>query len=108
MLLLLVIPFGLLWLLIAGHRDRLGFGNLSIRGALVLAFLAFEVLLLGITELSSIGHHFTAGTVAILWLIVILILLFAARTQIISLVQRARSRRWRPVRTDGPCETIER
>ncbi len=91
MLLLLVIPFGLLWLLIAGHRTRLGFGNLSIRGALVLAYLAFEVLLLGITELSSAGHHFTAGTVAILWLIVIIILLFAARTQITGLVRRARS-----------------
>ena len=61
MLLLLVIPFGLLWLLIAGHRTRLGFGNLSIRGALVLAFLAFEVLLLGITELSSVGTPFHGG-----------------------------------------------
>lgn len=91
MLLLLVIPLGLLWLLIAIHRQRLGFGNLSIRGALVLAFLAFEVLLLGITELTSIGHHFTAGAVASLWLIVIAILLFAAKAQIISLVQRARS-----------------
>ena len=59
-----MIPFGLLWLLIAAHRQRLGFGNLSIRGALVLAYLAFEVLLLGITELTSVGHHFTAGTVA--------------------------------------------
>jgi hypothetical protein len=92
MLLLLVAPFGLLWLLIAVHRERLGFGNLSIRGALVLAFLAFELLLLGITELTSAGHHFTAGTVESLWLIVIVILLFAARTQIISLVQRARRR----------------
>lgn len=92
MLLLLVVPFGLLWLLIAVHREGLGFGNLSIRGALVLAYLAFEVLLLGITELTSVGHHFTAGTVANLWLIVSVILLFAARTQINSLVQRARRR----------------
>ena len=87
-----VAPFGLLWVLIAAHRERLGFGNLSIRGAFVLAFLAFEFLLLGITELTSAGHHFSAGTVGCLWLIVIVILLFVARTQIISLVQRARRR----------------
>ena len=92
MLLLLVIPFGLLWLEIAANRHRLGFDNLSIRGALVLAYLAFEVLLLGITELSSVGHHFTAGTVAIAWVIVIIVLLFTARTQITLLIQRARSR----------------
>jgi hypothetical protein len=91
-LLLLVIPFGLLWLVIAANRRRFGFGNLSIRGALVLAYLAFEVLLLGITELSSVGHHFTAGTVAIAWVIVIILLLFVARTQITLLIQRARSR----------------
>jgi hypothetical protein len=91
-LLLLVIPLGLLWLLIAVHRDRLGFGNLSVRGALVLAFLAFEVLLLAITELSSVGHHFTAGTVAVAWLIVSILLLFVARAQITSLVRRVRSR----------------
>ena len=92
MLLLLVVPIGLLWLLIVVHRERLGFGNLSIRGALVLAFLAFEVLLLGITELTSVGHHFTAGAVASLWLIVSIILLFATWTQITSLVSRSRQR----------------
>ena len=91
MLLLLVIPLGLLWFLISVHRERLGFGNLSVRGAFVLAFLAFEVLLLGITELTSVGHHFTAGTVAVAWLIVIIVLLFAARTQITLVVQRDRS-----------------
>ncbi len=91
MLLLLVIPLCLLWVLISAHRERLGFGNLSVRGAFVLAFLAFEVLLLGITELTSVGHHFTAGTVAVAWLIVIIVLLFGVRTQIISVVQRVRS-----------------
>ena len=67
MLLLLVLPLGLLWLVISVHRERLGLGNLSVRGALVLAFLALEVLLLGMTELTSVGHHFTAGTVAVAW-----------------------------------------
>ena len=91
MLLLLVLPLGLLWLAISVHRERLGFGKLSIRGAFVLAFLAFEVLLLSMTELTSFGHHFTAGTVAVAWLIVIIVLLFGLRTQIRSVVQRVRS-----------------
>jgi hypothetical protein len=90
-LLLLVIPLGLLWFSISAHRERLGFGSLSVRGAFVLAFLAFEVLLLGITELTSVGHHFTAATVAVAWLIVIIVLLFGVRTQIRSVVQRVRS-----------------
>jgi hypothetical protein len=91
-LLLLVLPFGLLWLALSVHRERIGFGNLSVRGAFVLAFLAFEVLLLGITELASVGHHFTAGTVAIAWLFVSIGLLFALRRQISSTCQRVRSR----------------
>jgi hypothetical protein len=91
-LLLLVIPLGLLWLFVSVHRERLGFGNLSVRGALVLAFLAFEILLLAITDLTSIDHHFTAGTVAVAWSIIIILLLLATWTQITSLVQRARSR----------------
>ena len=91
MLLLLVFPLALLWFSISAHRERLGFGNLSVRGAFVLAFLAFEVLLLGITELTSVGHHFTAGTVAVAWLIVIIVLLFGVRRQISSVVQRGRS-----------------
>ena len=90
-LLLLVFPLALLWFSISAHRERLGFGNLSVRGAFVLAFLAFEVLLLGITELTSVGHHFTAGTVAVAWLIVIIVLLFGVRRQISSVVQRGRS-----------------
>lgn len=91
MLLLLAIPLGLLWLAISMHRERLGFGNLSVRGAFVLAFLAFEVLLLGMTELTSVGHHFTAATVTVAWLIVIIVLLFALRTQISSVAKRVRS-----------------
>ena len=92
MLLLLVLPLGLLWVAFSVHRERLGFGNLSIRGAFVLAFLAFEVLVLGMTELTSVGHHFTAGTVGVAWLFVSIVLLFALRRQISSVVQRVRSR----------------
>jgi hypothetical protein len=90
-LVLLVMALALLWLLIAAHRERLGFGHFSKRGAFVLAFLAFEVLLLGITEFSSIGHHFTAGTVVGAWSIVTFILLILARTQIRLLDNQVRS-----------------
>jgi hypothetical protein len=92
LILLLVIPLGLLWLVISAHRERLGFGNLSIRGALLLAFLVFEVLVLGITELTSLGHHFTAGAVAGAWSIVVIALLVMARAQIILLIQRLRGK----------------
>ncbi len=67
MLVLLVGTFGLLWLHVAARRGAMGFGALSRRGALVLAFVAFEVLTLAVTEVASVGHHFTRGVVAVLW-----------------------------------------
>lgn len=78
MLLLLVVPLGLLWFLVATWRHRLGFSRLSVRGAFVLAYLVFQVILLAITELTSIGHHFTAWTVAAAWLVVTVVLGVAA------------------------------
>ena len=88
MLLLLVLPLVLLWLALSVHRERLGFGNLSVRGAFVLAFLAYEVLLLGMTELASVGGHFTAGTVTVAWLVISIALLFVLRGTISSVIQR--------------------
>ncbi len=93
MLLLMAIPLGLLWVIVAAHRDRLGFGNLSVRGAFVLAYLAFQVLVVAITESASIGHNFTAGRVAGAWLLIIVALLLAARSPIAGLVERVRSDR---------------
>ncbi len=101
MLLLLIATFLLLWLLVAAHRPRLGFGNLSIRGAFVLAYLAFELLLLVITEVVSIGHHLTSWAVAAAWLLVVVVLLVVAGPLIIQLVRRARSG-WRQRATPGP------
>ena len=95
-LLLLVVPFGLLWMLIALHRRRIGFDSISIRGSLVLAFLVFEVLLLGITEITSVGHNFTAGRVALAWIVVIVALLFVARSDLRTMVSRARSHQGSP------------
>jgi hypothetical protein len=96
-LLLLIAPLALLWLLITGHRRRIGFGPLSVRGTLVLAYLAFQALLLIITEVTSIGNHFTAWTVAGAWLLVTVVLVVLAEPQIAELAARARTRaRHRP------------
>jgi hypothetical protein len=101
LLFLLIAPLALLWLLVAGHRQRLGFGNLSVRGAFVLAYLAFEALLLVITEVTSIGSHFTAWTVAAAWFLVTVVLVVAAAPQIARLAARARSQaRHRPSARD--------
>jgi hypothetical protein len=91
MLLLLVCSLALLWILFTAHREKFGYGNLSVRGALVLAYLAFQLILLVITQAASAGHRFTAGVVDISWTIVVLILLIAARRPIIRFAQRVRS-----------------
>jgi hypothetical protein len=83
--LVLVLVLGLLWLLIVGHRERLGLSRLSIRGGLVVAFLMFEVLLLGVTEVTSIGGHFTSFTVGIAWGVLLLLLLIFARLPLVRL-----------------------
>ncbi len=89
MLLLLVAALGLLWVVVAAHRDELGFPRLSLRGSFVLAFLAFELVLLAITEVSSIGDHFTAGVVEGAWAAVLVVLVWAARRPIGSVVRSA-------------------
>ena len=58
---------------------------------MVLAFVGFEVLLLVITELSSLGHHFTAGTVEAAWAVLLLVLLAATWNQIAAFLGRARA-----------------
>jgi hypothetical protein len=95
--LVLVAVLCVLWLLIVGHRQRLGLGALSVRGALVVAFLMFEVLLLVITEVTSIGGHFTSFTVGVGWGILLLLLLISARPLFVRLFTRwARSSGQRP------------
>jgi hypothetical protein len=100
MLLLLPIAFVLIWMIIVEHRVAIGFGNLSIRGALVLAFLAFELLLLAITEAVSVGHHFTTAIVAIAWCVVVVVLLVAAKHPLMRLATRLRCDRslWKRMR----------
>ena len=93
MLLFVIAPLGLLWLLVATHRDRIGFSQLSVRGALVLAFLAFQLIVLGVTEVTSIGHRFTFGTVTFVLGLVVVALAIPTWKQATRFV------RW--LRTDG-------
>ena len=91
MLILLVASFGLLWIYFTTNKERFGYANLSVRGSLLLAFLAFELILLAITELTSVGHHFTFGIVSACWILTIMVLLFATRGQIRQFALRVRS-----------------
>ena len=52
------------------HRALLRWPDLTRRGAFLLAYLFFETVLVAVTELSSIGHHFTARWVFAGWLLV--------------------------------------
>ncbi len=92
MLLLILLPLVLLWWLVAVHRNRIGFARLSVRGALVLAFLAYELLVLGVTEVTSIDHRFTAGSVAVAWGSVSVVLLVATRRPILAFAADVRDR----------------
>ncbi len=88
MLILFVVAFGLLWILSWTHRRVIRYGNLSVRGSLVLAYVAFQVIVLVITEVSSIGRNLTSGVVEASWLVVVLTLLIAARRPLLQLIDR--------------------
>jgi hypothetical protein len=84
--LVLVAVLCVLWLLTVGHRHRLGLGALSVRGALVVAFLMFEVLVLLVTEVTSVGGHFTSISVGVAWGVLLLLLLILARPLLVRLI----------------------
>ena len=77
--LILVLVVALLWLLVARHGRLLGLADLSRRGALVVAFALWQVLVVLITEGTSAVHSFSATWVAIAWCAVIAALVFALR-----------------------------
>ncbi len=95
MLLLLIVAFALLWVLVCDRGRRVGFENLSVRGGLVLAYLCFELVLLLITELSSIGRHFSAGVVEVAWACVVVVLVVVERRPILDLIRRVGRSDWR-------------
>jgi hypothetical protein len=66
--------FLLTWFLVWSRRSLIGGSTLTRRGAFLLAYLLFETLVLAITELSSIGHHFTRGVVLGSWALVLVVL----------------------------------
>ena len=77
--LILVLVVALLWLLIARHGRILGLADLSRRGALVVAFALWQVLVVLIAEGTSAVQSFTATWVAVAWCAVIAALAFALR-----------------------------
>ncbi len=83
---------GLLWFTVTRRRDALGLTRLSRRGALVVAYLGFQALLEVGTQLTSIGHHFTRGSLAAYWSALLIILAVAAWPDIRRAVENAPAR----------------
>ena len=88
---------GMVWFLINRHRGFLGMERLSRRGSLVLAFLVFQLLVDILTELTSLGHHFTGRTVGLAWLSVLAAVVAMCRRELADGLQ---------VRRRGACLVI--
>ena len=73
MALLLLAALGLLWFLVSEFGGLLGFADLTKRASLVVAFGLYQLLVFALAELTSLGHHFTAGSEAVAWATVVLI-----------------------------------
>ena len=96
---LLPLVLALLWLPVWSRKTWFWSTTLSRRGAFLLAYLLFEALLLVMTELTSIGHHFTHATVLGCWLAVAAGLVLVSWRQLVALVKAALgSTRPHPVR----------
>ncbi len=86
---LLPLVFALLWLLIWHSKTWFGSPALSRRGAFLLAYLLFEALLLVMTELTSVGHHFTRTTVLGCWLAIAAALVLVSWRALVALLKAA-------------------
>jgi 4-amino-4-deoxy-L-arabinose transferase-like glycosyltransferase len=95
MLLLPVAAFLLLWVTVCDRGRRMGYVDLTVRGGLVLAYVCFELLLLAITEVTSIGQHFTAGTVEVVWAGVVVAMLIVERAPLARMVKGLSETDWR-------------
>jgi hypothetical protein len=71
-LLLPLSTYLLQWGLLTIHRAPLGLSRLSVRGTAVVAFLAFQCVLVALTELLSLGDDLRPGPLAAAWLLVTL------------------------------------
>lgn len=74
---LLLIPVAgalLLVLLVATHASTMGFPGTNRRGAVVVAFLLFQLITLVITEALSVGAHYTRTSVGLAWSLVVVCL----------------------------------
>jgi hypothetical protein len=88
--LILVVVVALLWLLVARHSCVVGMAEVSRRGALVVAFAMWQVLVVLITEGTSAIHRFSAAWVALAWCAVAAFLAFALRTDLAVVAASAR------------------
>ncbi len=111
MLVLPLAAFGLCWVLAAHYRRWLGFARLSLRGCLVIAYVAFQLILLLLAELSSVGHHFTAGVDEAIWASVVVVLTVVARRPLVAFARRLATpgARWGSIRAHlGKLDTEDR
>jgi hypothetical protein len=90
-LLLPIAVLGLLWHLTSHNRKALGLSRLSRRGALLVAYLVWQSLLLIVTELSSIDGHFTRGVLVASWGGLLVVLIAAAWADIRRLATNVRT-----------------
>lgn len=90
-LVILPLVFALLWFQVWSRRDQLGWPTLTRRGSFLLAYLLLEALLVGVTELTSVGHDFTSGFVFGSWVLVALCLLAVSWTQLAERLRDARA-----------------
>ena len=80
--LLPVVVLGGIWALMCANGDAIGLDRLSRRGRLVVAFVAFEAVVLATTEVLSVGHHLTAGSVRATWAVLAAVTLVACITRL--------------------------
>ena len=88
----LPVVFALLWFLVWTHRGLLRWPTMTRRGAFLASYLLFEAALVVVTEVSSLGDHFTRDVVLGSWLLLALCLLAVSWRELARAVDRLRAR----------------
>lgn len=88
----------LLCLLAWTRRDFFGLSDANVRTCVMLGFVLFQVLTVAVTELSSLGHHYTRSTVLLAWSAILLALAVPALDDV---VMRQRHRPLSALRDTG-------
>jgi hypothetical protein len=92
------VALALLWVFVENHGATLGFANLSRRGSFVVPFALFQLVIIAVTEGTSVGHHFSAGVVIGTWCVLIGVgivsLLSDIKDGVSTLLSRIRAGTW--------------